>query len=95
MDFSFSVSSRSTASYNGERTSVKTVSEVTCGVCETTAHLSLHPVAQGHHLGGFGGLGSAQLQGSDAAAEPPEGVQALLVPFYSRFISLFLLKIKS
>lgn len=51
-------------------------------------YLLIDPVTQGHYTGGFAGLDSSKLQRHDAAAELPEGGQALLVPPQWRFISL-------
>lgn len=53
-----------------------------------TSYVFLLPVTQRHHGGGLGGLGSAELQRSDVAAELPEVLHTLLVPFHGWLVSL-------
>lgn len=55
-------------------------------------HLCVHPVAQGHSSGEFGGLKSAWLQRHDISALLPEGSQALFIPPDRWLISLKTLK---
>lgn len=52
------------------------------------SHLSVHPVTQGHHSGGFGGIDATLLQRRDAAAELLQGRQTLLIPLHRWLISL-------
>lgn len=52
------------------------------------SHLSVHPVTQGNHSGGFGGRDATLLERRDAAAEVLQSGQTLLIPLHRRLISL-------
>lgn len=63
--------------------------------CGSQSHLSVHPVTQGNHSGGFGGIDATLLQRWDAAAELLQGGETLLIPLHCWLISLKLGRRKS